>query len=355
MPQSDAVLDDLFDTSSDTFTGGYANVPGGDAKVPDGYANVAQGYANVPHGAPDAPAPVAQGAQPPSSYANIPGTGQQPAGRSIQGYNEKIPAGPRTVQGYNQRIPAGPPTAQGYNQKVPAAPGLAGRVHVRGGDLTLGMDEHYKGEEYRPDPKTRRVIKYVADAWQRWDKYGVRIASPMTRRGVLFDTEAVKRHFFEKNDDAVAGALFGKSRSGENFPFPQEWVDKGMIWVCMRHPVTQRAQFYSHVAKRRRTSGMKGYNFSHSSLSAGGEVIAAGEWIVEGGKLARLSANSGHYQPTLKFLHQAAQLLKGVIDGGTLVYVYDHVDDKWVDYPALKFLVDPTGGGRYWAHPRAQG
>jgi len=118
-----------------------------------------------------------------------------------------------------------------------------------------------------------------------------------------------------------------------------------MIWVCMRHPMTGRAQFYSHVAKRRVDAGPKGYNFSHSSLSAGGEVIAAGEWIVEGGKLVGLSANSGHYQPTLTFLHQAAQHLKTVIDGGTFVYT-------WVNYPALKFLTSPAGEGRYWAHPR---
>ncbi len=62
-------------------------------------------------------------------------------------------------------------------------------------------------------------------------------------------------------------------------------------------PENDKPVIYSHVGKPGR--------FHHSSMVDGGDVIGAGEWIVRKGKLWKISANSGHYQPTIDFLYRA--------------------------------------------------
>ena len=349
MPHFDDVLDGIFDTSSDTFPDGYANIPGGwaggyansPAEWSGGYGNAPQGwiggYGNAPAGNTPAEWKGGYGNAPAAwkgGYGNAPGIGS--SGHPVR---PSTPAGPAT----NFRKPGGP---------------LPGGAQPQGKERILSMKPNYAGENVQLLDGMQRVMKYVNDPRVRWQKYGVNLAIPMTRRGQVFDTEAVKKHFYEKNKGHVAGSLFGvhrKKNIGTPFDWPLEWQEKGLIWVCMRHPMTGRAQFYSHICKRHQQAGPKGFNFGHSSLSAGGCVIGAGEWIVEQGILTHISANSGHYQPTLVHLHQAMQHLKHVIDGRTKVYLYDQVEDEWVYMPAQQFLASPTGGGRYWAHPRAGG
>lgn len=58
----------------------------------------------------------------------------------------------------------------------------------------------------------------------------------------------------------------------------------------------------------------------HSSLTAGGEVSAAGEIRIENGKLTYIDRNSGHYRPPPEFLEQAMQRLEDMgIDTSTVV------------------------------------
>lgn len=67
--------------------------------------------------------------------------------------------------------------------------------------------------------------------------------------------------------------------------------------MCFVPEGKDSVSFYSHECR--------GGKFHHSSLSKGGKVVGAGEWIVEDGKLKKVSANSGHYQPTMDYLYNA--------------------------------------------------
>ena len=77
-------------------------------------------------------------------------------------------------------------------------------------------------------------------------------------------------------------------------------------------------------------------------MVAGGDVIGAGEWIVRKGKLWKISANSGHYRPTIDFLYRAVLHMSGAFQADTTVFLYDNVDDKWVDYPIRQFISQPN-------------
>ncbi len=50
--------------------------------------------------------------------------------------------------------------------------------------------------------------------------------------------------------------------------------------------------------------------FHHSSLSRGGAVLSAGGIVVAGGRVARLTADSGHYRPTGDNFVRFVQLLR---------------------------------------------
>jgi hypothetical protein len=98
----------------------------------------------------------------------------------------------------------------------------------------------------------------------------------------------------------------------------------------------------------------KVHGFHHSSMVDGGKVIGAGEWIVRKGKLWKISANSGHYQPTIDFLYRAVLNMAPAFQSDTTVFLYDSVADKWIDYPVQQFISAPSAGSRYWTHPRAE-
>jgi hypothetical protein len=194
-------------------------------------------------------------------------------------------------------------------------------------------------------------VKYIHDTNERRRKYQVEIAVRMRRRGQVFDTESIKKHFSSKYEVTkkreIGFATLGVSRTGRRFDYPQEWIDKALIWVCAADPESDRPAFYSHVGKIHR--------FHHSSFLAGGDVIGAGEWIVEQGKLKKISANSGHYRPTIDFLYRSVLHMAGAFQPDTAVFLYDKDGDQWVEYPVRDFIRAPTNGGKYWPHPRAVG
>ena len=35
------------------------------------------------------------------------------------------------------------------------------------------------------------------------------------------------------------------------------------------------------------------------------------------------------------------------------MFLYDNVDDQWIDYPIQQFISQPTRGGRYQTQPDA--
>ena len=167
----------------------------------------------------------------------------------------------------------------------------------------------------------------------------------MKRRGMVFDTQEIKQHFANKKPGSVGSADLGADKKGKTFPTPAEWNDAALLWVCAPDPEDDKPVFYSHVGKPHR--------FHHSSMVDGGDVIGAGEWIVKKGKLWKISANSGHYQPTIDFFYRSVLHMFTAFDGDTTVFLYDSVDDKWVDYPIRLFISAPTANNRYWTHPRA--
>ena len=57
-------------------------------------------------------------------------------------------------------------------------------------------------------------------------------------------------------------------------------------------------------------------------------MIGAGEWIVRKGKLWKINANSGHYQPTIDFLYRAVLNLALAFQSDTTVFLYDSVADE---------------------------
>jgi hypothetical protein len=78
----------------------------------------------------------------------------------------------------------------------------------------------------------------------------------------------------------------------------------------------------------RRRADLTVYRFHHTSLVDGGKVIGVGEWIVRKGKLWKINANSGHYQPTIDFLYRAVLNLALAFQSDTTVFLYDSVADE---------------------------
>jgi hypothetical protein len=87
-------------------------------------------------------------------------------------------------------------------------------------------------------------------------------------------------------------------------------------------------------------SHIKG-ELQHSSLLAGGKVMGAGEWKVEGGVLKMISGKSGHYRCDIEMFHAALQRMEamGVAMGNVDVILWLGGEPKLVK--AGKFLSDP--------------
>jgi hypothetical protein len=162
---------------------------------------------------------------------------------------------------------------------------------------------------------------------------------------ILFDTATIRKYFSQKvkkEEYGLANAGLAK-KDGSTIPVPEEWDRASLIWVCANEITSDLPVFYSHVCKMGR--------FHHTSVVAGGDVVGAGEWIVRNGKLWKISANSGHYRLSIDFLHRSVLFLGDAVQSDTTVFLYDSQTDSWIDRPAAEFKKNPSGGGRYFAHP----
>jgi len=230
---------------------------------------------------------------------------------------------------------------QPANNAPQVPPSVFPRTTFARGGLRVLLSKHARYQDER-----ERGVKYIDNAAVRRAKYQIEIGARLRRRGSMFDTREVRKHFERKYRSRGEPNILGAANLGEGHATPQEWIEKALIWVCAVDPLTDRPAFYSHVGKVHR--------FHHSSLVGGGEVIGAGEWIVEKGKLMKISANSGHYQPTIDFLYRSVLHLAPAFHKDTMVFLYDRFAKKWVEREISDFIRSPSGGGRYWAHPRSQ-
>jgi hypothetical protein len=226
------------------------------------------------------------------------------------------------------------------------------------------------------DFKTSDVgnVKYVTKPEYRRKKYMITIGAKLRRGESLeeFDTERIKSFYLAKY-----GKLDDKSKlspgeqaelqlkqekiSKESKPFKpisvplhgrdkvhskqladvsKEWEKKSLIWVCVEEE--DGPTFYSHIGKQG--------HFHHTSFNAAGALLGAGEWIVEKGKLLRISANSGHYQPTVHYLYNCLLLLAQACNDDTTVFVWSKELKQWVDVPHKFFKEEPES---FTSHPRS--
>jgi hypothetical protein len=228
--------------------------------------------------------------------------------------------------------PAGPPAPAKAPVGQPRKYGPDVVVHEKGKD--------YKGEE-------QRGVEYASLA-DRVRNYKVAIAGKMTRGSAseIIDTPSMKGRAVQ----AFGAANIGNATLDQGptqLHLAREWSQKALIWVCV--PIdandVKQSVFYTHVCRPNA--------FHHSSLSAGREVYGGGEWIVEAGALKKISANSGHYQPSLSSLHQCVLALSPAWQADTTVFLWNKNTSLWEDVPVNAFAKDPTGGGQYKAHPRS--
>lgn len=219
------------------------------------------------------------------------------------------------------------PVVQRFNRMAPARPGRPDRVQMKG-----HADENSRG------------VKYVATEQAR-AKYRVQVGDRLRRRGMLLDTGSIRRHFKQKDRAGLGKAGLGRATltQGVDRDLEREWNRKGLIWVCADGPGPNEAAFYTHVGKIDR--------FHHSTFFSGNELIGAGEWIVEDGRLKSISANSGHYQPSIDFLYQSVLHLRDAWQDDTTVLVWDIQAGSWVNVPVRDFG-NGLGGGRWKANPR---
>lgn len=192
------------------------------------------------------------------------------------------------------------------------------------------------------------VVKYVWDPSTRLDKYAVTMSRTVTRRGKVLDTKEVKDHFKAKASTNLGIAIFGRNMEEHNRRFQHlvdEWGGMSLIWVCVKDAMTDEAMFYSHVGKVHR--------FHHSSFTAGGAVIGAGEWIVRNGKLWKISPNSGHYRPPLAYFHRAVMLMREAWQPDTVVHLWNVQKNDYEEVPVSQFASNPTGGGVWKTSPNS--
>lgn len=76
------------------------------------------------------------------------------------------------------------------------------------------------------------------------------------------------------------------------------------MWAMDRH-----GNFLCTAAGRQVQVGPGNYQYNHSSLNAGREVICAGTVVINNGVIMEIDNNSGHYRPTRQNLHSAVLVL----------------------------------------------
>jgi hypothetical protein len=208
-----------------------------------------------------------------------------------------------------------------------------------------GLHQSARGE-IPCEPGEKMGVRYVRRGKER---YLCEISRTIRRNGKNLDSTRVKQIGFTKlkpeTKQAIGFSFLGKKKTtGTDLAYKAEWYEHSIIWVCLPDGAGGAA-FYSNTGKVRR--------FHHSSLAEGRDVIGAGEWIVNDGALRKISANSGHYRPTMSMLYQSVLLMTEAFRADTTVFLYDSNAEEYVDYPVLDFKANPSNGGRFWVHADA--
>lgn len=187
-----------------------------------------------------------------------------------------------------------------------------------------------------------RLNKSVKRARERFQvTLGERIC--FATDGVI-DSATRVRAALGNNLSSKSMPAIGRSLAGETFVADPAWLGS-MIWVCAVEPERNVLVFYTGVGRI--------HQFHHSTFTGGGDVIAAGEWTIESGRLTRIAPLSGHYRPTLQALYRAVLHMAPALVSNPTVYLYDAEEDKWVDVPVRRFLEKCSDNGRYHPHPDA--
>jgi hypothetical protein len=134
-------------------------------------------------------------------------------------------------------------------------------------------------------------VQYVGEATR--EKYLVDVDSALLmRRGNVLDTS-------EPWQQAARSGKFiiGAAPRGINKTYVSQCR---FLWVLQGDNATDY-RLYSHLSKIDR--------FHHSSLVAGGDIAAAGEWMVGKGRIFLINGCSGHYQPEFERLLAALRWL----------------------------------------------
>ncbi|HEX3867139.1 MAG TPA: hypothetical protein VHV78_10310, partial [Gemmatimonadaceae bacterium] len=219
----------------------------------------------------------------------------------------------------NQLLDLGPDSPSerypsGY-QQAKVSPLPYGSPQQMPGQATVPLAMRAKALEKKVDPgdastaaimpmrheKDAASVEYIADVRTRREAYEVSIAATM-RRGVKgeapapFDTKTIKAAFLGRTDIGAARLGETTDQQAKFQQLTEYWVINSLIWVCTAEQGRLGGVFYSSVCRIG--------SFHHSSFTSGGSLVGAGEWIVENGKLMRVSANSGHYMPTLTEFHR---------------------------------------------------
>ncbi len=180
------------------------------------------------------------------------------------------------------------------------------------------------------------------------EKFGVTIGAKLIRRTFLFDTAECRSAYKVKGQSKeiweVGRATFGVANGTELRPLSEKLLDATMIWVCVPWVGNlSNPAFFSHIGKV--------HHFHHSTFTGGGDVVGAGEWIVEKGRLILISGNSGHYRPPTAALQKCVQLLAPALTNETQVLLYHVHERQYVTVPALEFKRTGSKGGLYKVHP----
>lgn len=359
--QALAALIDLIDITDDiTPPAPQFRAPAGPPPQPASYNVMAPGPHNFapPAGSGAGPGATYGTMAPPQQYRNL--TVKTPYGamapRPQVQYGTMAPPAPP------QFNPAGPPTlpaghlpgTNGYTIISPAVVPIAAPTPLSSSAAgavptldprtipLLAMPHHHLVSDQS------KGVKYVTDVFTRVNKYAVTMNKTVTRRGIALDTADVKSHFMNNKGVFAGIAILGHDKADHDARFQKlanEWGYQSLIWVCVKEARSSQAIFYSHMGKSDR--------FHHSSFTAGGDVIGAGEWIIQKGHLLKVSANSGHYRPPLDYFHRAVLLMSAAWQRDTTVLLWNIKKDTYEDVPVLVFAKNPSGGGIYKTSPKA--
>ena len=132
--------------------------------------------------------------------------------------------------------------------------------------------------------------------------------------------------------------VFTNDSPQQVLPFPSDDWHQSLLWVLVQ--TGECTLVFTGMVKANR--------FHHSSFTHGEGVTGAGEWIVEGGKLKKISSMSGHYMPDMASFRESLKLMGNAILPETLMLVYDTVSQKMVEVSYQALSADWT---RYKTHP----